>query len=197
MRDTLRELAAEQPSSSSAFADRVLADRRRHRNRRLVSVATATTVVRPAHVVQNGGVRAHPEKSPPRNVIGAGDEVLAGYFFRRGSKEGLQRFYNLDSEKVAAPANERHLRADVAARLSPDGRLAVLGLTVEAKETHRPPSPRPVHPPSLATGHQADARPTQQQGGRRCGPMAVAHLLSPAAEEGSGPSFDRPALRPT
>jgi hypothetical protein len=58
MRDTLRELAAEQPSSSPAFADRVLADRRRHRNRRLVSVATATTVVRPAHVVQNGGVRA-------------------------------------------------------------------------------------------------------------------------------------------
>jgi hypothetical protein len=311
MRDTLRELAAEQPSLGPAFADKVLAVRRRRHNRRLLSAAAATTAmaamavavpvlssgkddVRPAHVVQNGGVRAHPDQSPPRNLVGAADEVLAAYYTARvhrqntgqgvsvrtywlldgktgtyrkdtrwsyvaiapglktaavleqdlpahrigllnlatgkverwipvdhgvgavefsrdggrlvattyetnpdvrvagqgawtapfgnssrsgfylldvasgkgswskvssdrdinarqdfsfsrtgayvysqliGGQDGLQQFYDLNGEEAAAPPNERYLRADVAARLSPDGRLAALGTTAEAKDT--------------------------------------------------------------
>ncbi|MFF9762840.1 WD40 repeat domain-containing protein [Streptomyces caelestis] len=52
-----------------------------------------------------------------------------------GGKDGLQQFHDLDGDTVPAPANERHLRSDVSARLSPDGKLAALGLTAEAKDT--------------------------------------------------------------
>ena len=48
-----------------------------------------------------------------------------------GDRDGLQQFYDLDGNKIAAPANERYLRSDVDARLSPSGRLAALGLTKE------------------------------------------------------------------
>ncbi|MFD4557376.1 WD40 repeat domain-containing protein [Streptomyces sp. NPDC058469] len=48
-----------------------------------------------------------------------------------GGRDGLQQFYDLDGNEIAAPANERYLRSDVDARLSPDGRLAALGLTKE------------------------------------------------------------------
>ncbi|WP_053762348.1 hypothetical protein [Streptomyces sp. AS58] len=51
-----------------------------------------------------------------------------------GGRDGLQRFYDLTGERVAAPVDERHLRSDVTARLSPDGRLAALGLTAERKD---------------------------------------------------------------
>ncbi|MFJ5778410.1 WD40 repeat domain-containing protein [Streptomyces sp. NPDC093094] len=50
-----------------------------------------------------------------------------------GGRDGLQRFYGLDGDEIAAPAAERRLRADVPARLSPDGRLAALGLTREVE----------------------------------------------------------------
>ncbi|MFD8424744.1 WD40 repeat domain-containing protein [Streptomyces sp. NPDC059466] len=45
--------------------------------------------------------------------------------------DGMQQFYDLKGEKVPAPANERHLRSDVGARLSPGGGLAASGLTRE------------------------------------------------------------------
>ncbi|MGW3102257.1 WD40 repeat domain-containing protein [Streptomyces sp. NPDC001100] len=48
-----------------------------------------------------------------------------------GERDGLQQFYDLDGNKIAAPANEKYLRADVDARLSPSGTLAALGLTKE------------------------------------------------------------------
>ncbi|MFJ6896681.1 WD40 repeat domain-containing protein [Streptomyces hokutonensis] len=48
-----------------------------------------------------------------------------------GGRDGLQQFYDLDGNKIAAPANEKYLRSDVDARLSPNGRLAALGLTKE------------------------------------------------------------------
>ncbi|WP_344601148.1 WD40 repeat domain-containing protein [Streptomyces glaucus] len=51
-----------------------------------------------------------------------------------GDRDGLQQFHDLTGDEVAAPANERHLRSDVGARLSPDGRLAALGLTAEAED---------------------------------------------------------------
>nr|WP_244188162.1 hypothetical protein [Streptomyces regalis] len=48
-----------------------------------------------------------------------------------GDHDGMQQFYDLDGNKVAAPANEKNLRSDVPARLSPNGTLAALGLTKE------------------------------------------------------------------
>jgi hypothetical protein len=97
VRDSLRELAAEESAAGPGFADRVLAVRRRRRNRRLVSVAAATAAVvavsvavplldhgrgdvRPANVVNQDGIHAHPDQSPPRDLIGAGDTVLAAYY---------------------------------------------------------------------------------------------------------------------
>ncbi|WAZ20917.1 WD40 repeat domain-containing protein [Streptomyces cinnabarinus] len=51
-----------------------------------------------------------------------------------GERDGLQQFYDLAGNKVAVPANERHLRWDVGARLSPDGTLAAHGLTKEVRD---------------------------------------------------------------
>ncbi|MFI7411514.1 WD40 repeat domain-containing protein [Streptomyces sp. NPDC049627] len=97
VRDSLRELAVEQPSAGPGFADRVLAARRRRRTRRLASVAAATAAVvavavavpmlapgkddvRPASVLEHGGTSAHPDQSPPRDAIAAGRSVLAAYY---------------------------------------------------------------------------------------------------------------------
>ncbi|MEU9442590.1 WD40 repeat domain-containing protein [Streptomyces sp. NPDC048304] len=52
-----------------------------------------------------------------------------------GPRDGMQQFYDFRGRKVAAPANERHLRSDVSARLSPDGRLAAWGLVAEPHHT--------------------------------------------------------------
>lgn len=316
VRDVLREQAAELTPPGQGFADRVLAARRRRRTRALVSGAAATAVVvaaavgvprldagkedvRPAAVLDGNGVLAHPDQSPPRDLIAAGRSVLAAHYrvepvarsqdravltrtyrlldpdtgryekddrwsfvavapgartaavlerelparrigildlatrrvdrwipvdrgvgglafsrdggrlvattygkhpdlvvraegssgavvwtppfgdgssrngfhvldvadgrgswspvvkrpdvngrqdfaFSRdgrlvysqviGGKDGLQQFHDLAGRAVAAPAAERHLRSDVGARLSPDGRLAALGLTAEAKD---------------------------------------------------------------
>ncbi|MGW6738228.1 WD40 repeat domain-containing protein [Streptomyces sp. NPDC055013] len=96
VRDSLRELATEQPSAGAGFADRVLSTRRRRRTRRIASVAAATAAVvavgvavpmldagkddiRPASVLEDRGVHARPDQSPPRDLIGAGDSVLAAY----------------------------------------------------------------------------------------------------------------------
>ncbi|KUM81884.1 hypothetical protein [Streptomyces curacoi] len=97
LRDSLCELAAEQRPAGPGYADRVLAARRRRRNRRLASVVAATAAVvavavavplldpgketvRPAGVLDKGGVHAHPDQSPPRDVIAAGQAVLAAYY---------------------------------------------------------------------------------------------------------------------
>lgn len=100
VRDSLRELAAEQSAAGPGFADRVFAGRRRRRTRRIASVAAVTAAVvgiavavplldsgkedvRPANVLDQDGVHAHPEQTPPRDVIGAGDAVLAAYYTSR------------------------------------------------------------------------------------------------------------------
>ncbi|GCB50385.1 WD40 repeat domain-containing protein [Streptomyces sp. NL15-2K] len=97
VRDSLRELADEQPSTGPGFADRVLAFRRRRRTRRLASVAAATAAVvavsvlvprldsgkddvRPAGILEQGGTSAHPDQSPPRDLIAAGNVALAAYY---------------------------------------------------------------------------------------------------------------------
>jgi hypothetical protein len=56
-------------------------------------------------------------------------ELVYGQYI--GPGDGLQQFYDLKGNKVAPPANEKSLRMDVPARLSPNGRLAALGLTKE------------------------------------------------------------------
>ena len=43
------------------------------------------------------------------------------------------KFYDLSGKETAAPANEKHLRWDVPARLSPNGKLAALGLAEEVE----------------------------------------------------------------
>ncbi|MFF4395571.1 YncE family protein [Streptomyces sp. NPDC001480] len=108
VRDTLRELAAEEPAEGPRFADRVLTLRRRRRTRRLASVAaTAAAVVaiavgvpllhhgkddvRPAQVLNQGGVHAHPDQSPPRDLIGAGDTLLAAYYTAEPHPQTKQR----------------------------------------------------------------------------------------------------------
>ncbi len=108
VRDSLREMAAEQPSAGVNFADRVLATRRRRRTRRLASVAAATAAVvavsvavplldhgkgdvRPANVLNKGGVHAHPDQSPPRDLIGAGDAVLAAYYTTEIRQQSAER----------------------------------------------------------------------------------------------------------
>lgn len=58
----------------------------------------------------------------------SGEQVYAQVLTDR---DGSEQFYGLDGEGTAAPADEKYLRADVEARLSPNGRLAALGLTKE------------------------------------------------------------------
>ncbi len=108
VRDSLRELAAEQPPTGPGYADRVLTARRRRRTRRLASVAAATAAVvgiavavplldtgkedvRPASVLGGRGTSAHPDQSPPRDLIAAGDVALAAYYTTRIVPQGQDR----------------------------------------------------------------------------------------------------------
>ncbi|MFE0508637.1 hypothetical protein [Streptomyces sp. NPDC058964] len=97
VRDTFREQAAGEPPSGAGFADRVLAARRRRRTRGIVSAAAVTAAVaaiavgvppldpgrgdvRPARVTGSAGVYAHPDQTPPRDMIAAGRVALAAYY---------------------------------------------------------------------------------------------------------------------
>ncbi|MEU1164867.1 hypothetical protein ABZ372_31695, partial [Streptomyces sp. NPDC005921] len=97
VRDSLRELAAEQSPAGPGFADRVLAVRRRRRTRRLASMAAATAAVvavavavplldsgksdvRPSGILRQDGITGHPDQSPPRSLIAAGQTALAAYY---------------------------------------------------------------------------------------------------------------------
>ncbi|MFF6984019.1 WD40 repeat domain-containing protein [Streptomyces sp. NPDC008343] len=50
-----------------------------------------------------------------------------------GGTDGMQQFRDLQGNLVAGPKNERYLRSDINARLSPDGSRAALGLDAETK----------------------------------------------------------------
>ncbi|MER5197906.1 WD40 repeat domain-containing protein [Streptomyces sp. NPDC002755] len=98
VRDSLREQADEQQPARAGLVDRVLALRRRRRARRFVSVAAVTvavvavavavprldsggaTDVRPADVTRPTRITAHPDQSPPRDLIAAGRTALAAYY---------------------------------------------------------------------------------------------------------------------
>ncbi|MBA4859915.1 WD40 repeat domain-containing protein [Streptomyces sp. PSKA54] len=97
VRDSLREQATEQPSLEPGFADRVLTARRRRRTRALASVAAATAAVvavavavplldsgkddvRLASEMNTSDIIAHPDQTPPRDLIAAGNTALASYY---------------------------------------------------------------------------------------------------------------------
>ncbi|MET8290443.1 WD40 repeat domain-containing protein [Streptomyces sp. NPDC005132] len=96
IRDSFREQNAQSAPPPVDLADRVLAVRRRRRTRTIASVAVATAAavavavavprldsgkndVRPANVLDHGDLIAHPDQSPPRDMIAAGRVVLAAY----------------------------------------------------------------------------------------------------------------------
>ncbi|GAB7107577.1 hypothetical protein JCM4814A_58910 [Streptomyces phaeofaciens JCM 4814] len=98
VRDSLREQADAQGPAVPGLADRVLGLRRRRRTRRIASIAAAaaavvavavavpalesggTTDVRPADVTPPNRISAHPDQSPPRDLIAAGRTALAAYY---------------------------------------------------------------------------------------------------------------------
>ncbi|MDX2708968.1 WD40 repeat domain-containing protein [Streptomyces sp. PA03-6a] len=91
VRDSLREQAAEQPALGPGFAERVLAVRRRRRTRALASVAAAIAAVVAFAVAvplldageddaRLANVSAHPDQTPPRDMIAAGDVAMAAYY---------------------------------------------------------------------------------------------------------------------
>lgn len=95
LQDALREQAADVDPAPVDFADRVLATRRRRRARTIGAAAVVVTAavvgavvlpgqggdtdVRPAGVTGSADVIAHPDQSPPKDVIAAGRTALASF----------------------------------------------------------------------------------------------------------------------
>jgi hypothetical protein len=137
VRDVLREQAEGQPPAGPGFAERVLAARRRRRARRVVSVAVATAAVvvgvsvavpivdsgegdvRPAGVVERRDVHAHPDQSPPRDMVAAGDVALAAYY----TSEVVER-----SESVGVAERTYHLLDPRSGRYEEDDRWSFVAV---------------------------------------------------------------------
>ncbi|MFD8075154.1 WD40 repeat domain-containing protein [Streptomyces sp. NPDC059718] len=112
VRASLREQAAEQPALGPGFAERVLAVRRRRRTRALASVAAATAVVVAVAVAvpfldagkddaRLANVSAHPDQTPPRDMIAAGGVALAAYYTWETDARGVAvRAYRLLDPKT-------------------------------------------------------------------------------------------------
>ncbi|MFD3589023.1 WD40 repeat domain-containing protein [Streptomyces sp. NPDC058683] len=127
VRDTLREQAAEQSPAGPGFADRVLAVRRRRRTRRLAFVAAATAAVvavavavplldsgkrdvRPSGVVQRDGITGHPDQSPPRDLIAAGQAALAAYYTWRTVPQTDDRGIGVRTYRLLDPGTGRYVK---------------------------------------------------------------------------------------
>ncbi|WP_458243055.1 WD40 repeat domain-containing protein [Streptomyces sp. MAI_2237] len=127
LRDSLRELAAEQPPADAGFADRVLAARRRRRARTLASVAAATAAVvavavavpllesgksdvRPSGVVRKDGIIGHPDQSPPRELVAAGQTALAAYYTWRTVPQTASRAIGVRTYWLLDPATGRYVK---------------------------------------------------------------------------------------
>jgi hypothetical protein len=98
VRDTLHDMTDDAPRPPADLADRVLGIRRRRRVRTIAGAAAATVAVLvaafalpalgltdradgpPATVTDTTGVVAHPDQSPPRDLIAAGDTALSAYW---------------------------------------------------------------------------------------------------------------------
>ncbi|MFF4115478.1 WD40 repeat domain-containing protein [Streptomyces sp. NPDC001714] len=127
VRDALREQAAEQPSAGPGLADRVLAVRRRRRTRRLAAMAAATAAVvavavavplldsgkddvRPSGVVQQNGITGHPDQSPPRELIAAGQTALAAYYTWRTVPQTDDRGIGVRTYWLLDPGTGRYVK---------------------------------------------------------------------------------------
>lgn len=119
LRASLKEQAAEVEPASADLADRVLAGRARRRTRRLASTAVAVAALTAAAVtvpraldsgsdVQSPAARSvtahdvtgHPDQSPPRELIAAGDTAVAAWFTTESEEQSngdrvLARSYHL------------------------------------------------------------------------------------------------------
>ncbi|WP_413756656.1 WD40 repeat domain-containing protein [Streptomyces sp. MMBL 11-3] len=97
VRDVLHEQAGETAVTPPDFAGRVLAVRRRRRSRRLAGAAAAMVVAvavavgvpvlrdgedgpRLASQMNRSDIIAHPDQTPPRDLVAAGDTALAAYY---------------------------------------------------------------------------------------------------------------------
>ncbi|MFH8470063.1 WD40 repeat domain-containing protein [Streptomyces sp. NPDC017991] len=107
VRDALHEQASEATAPPPDFGIRVLAVRRRRRTRRLAGAAVATAVAvavgvgvpvlngqdepRLASQMNRSDIIAHPDQTPPRDLIAAGDTAMAAYYTTRTVKETPDR----------------------------------------------------------------------------------------------------------
>ncbi|MEV8313195.1 WD40 repeat domain-containing protein [Streptomyces sp. NPDC059900] len=122
VRESLREQADDGVRPPAGFADRVLTARRRRRTRTIVGIAVATTAVlaaavavpaldsqdedvRPASDAQTRDVIAHPDQSPPRDLIAAGNTALAAFYTTKAKDQPngdrlITRTYGLLDQKT-------------------------------------------------------------------------------------------------
>lgn len=122
VRASLREQADDGVRPPDGFADRVLTVRRRRRTRRIAGLAAATAAVvaaaiavpaldsggedvRPASDKQPGDVIAHPDQSPPRDLIAAGNTAVAAFYTAKtttlpGGDKLFTRTYGLLDQKT-------------------------------------------------------------------------------------------------
>lgn len=127
VRDSLRELAAEQSPAGPGFADRVLAVRRRRRTRRLASMAAATAAVvavavavplldagksdvRPSGVLRQDGITGHPDQSPPRDLIAAGQTALAAYYTWRTVPQTQEKGIGVRTYRLLDPGTGTYVK---------------------------------------------------------------------------------------
>ncbi|WP_327427818.1 WD40 repeat domain-containing protein [Streptomyces sp. NBC_01236] len=122
VRDSFREQAADGALAPPGFADRVLAVRRRRRTRTIAGAAVATAAavavatavplldtggddVRPASRMNRSDIIAHPDQSPPRDLIAAGDTAVAAFSTTKQVKQPnkdkiITRTYSLLDQKT-------------------------------------------------------------------------------------------------
>jgi hypothetical protein len=129
VRDALRDQADGQPPAAPGFADRVLAVRRRRRSRRLASAAAAAAAVvavavavpmldsgkqdvRPSGGVEQTSVTAHPDQSPPRDLIAAGRVALAAYYTFRNVEQSADHAVSERTYWLLNPETKKYEKAD-------------------------------------------------------------------------------------
>ncbi|TRO63543.1 WD40 repeat domain-containing protein [Streptomyces sp. IB201691-2A2] len=108
VRDALHEQAADTMTTPPDFAGRVLAVRRRRRTRTIAGAAAATALAvavgvavpmldggkdepRLASQMNQSDIIAHPDQTPPRDLIAAGNTALAAYYTHSTVKETADR----------------------------------------------------------------------------------------------------------
>ncbi|MFD5131460.1 WD40 repeat domain-containing protein [Streptomyces olindensis] len=127
VRDALRDQADGQQPAPAGFADRVLAVRRRRRGRRIASAAAAAAAViavavavpvldsgkedvRPSGGVEQNGITAHPDQSPPRDMIVAGRVALAAYFTRATVEQSADRAVSQRTYWLLNPRTKKYVK---------------------------------------------------------------------------------------